>query len=333
MNLNERLRRHRRFCHDLPVPGGKGRTRDGGMRVFVSYRRDDSADVTDRLADTLKQRFGPDHVFLDVDNIEIAADFVKVIGDWIESCDVVLAVIGNRWVNPSKEGGPGHLEDHDDFVRLELEAAISRAVPVVPVLIHGASMPSPTALPPTLSELPRLNALELTRSHWQGDVDRLLGTLGTIGLRSGRVVPTLRRPAKRRQLPSRVALAVGLLVAAVIAAVVIVATSRGGGGANVGTRVRAQDAQAATNAREVATVLDNCPPTSCSPTALAGLGVQIGVGQGEVEVSSGANSITYTIISRSYSGDVFKLLKTVEGQRVYTCTPKNVGGCGSDGTW
>ena len=126
---------------------------------------------------------------------------------------------------------------------------------------------------------------------------------------------------------------IGRLAAAIIAAVVIVTTSGGGGGANANTRVHAQDAQATTNAREVATVLDNCPPTSCPPTALAGLGVQIGVGRGEVEVSSGANSITYTIISRSYSGHIFKLLKTVEGQRVYTCAPKGAGGCGSDGTW
>jgi TIR domain len=324
-----------RFCHDLPmpVPGGTGKTGDDGMRVFVSYRRDDSADVTDRLADTLKQRFGVDHVFLDVDNVEIAADFVEVIGDWIESCDVLLAVIGNQWVKPPEEGGSGDLEDHEDFVRLEIEAAISRAVPVVPVLIHGASMPRPAALPQTLAELPRLNALELTRSHWRADIDRLLGTLETIGLRSGRVVPAPRRPVRRRQLPSRFVLAFGFLAAAIIAAVVIVTTSGGGGGANANTRVHAQDAQATTNAREVATVLDNCPPNSCPPTALAGLGVQIGVGRGEVEVSSGANSIAYTIISRSYSGHIFKLMKTVEGERVYTCTPKGAGGCGSDGTW
>jgi hypothetical protein len=317
----------------MPVPGGTGEAGDDGMRVFVSYRRDDSADVTDRLADALKQRFGPDHVFLDVDDVEIAADFVEVIGDWIESCDVVLAVIGNQWVKPSEEDESGRLHDHEDFVRLEIEAAISRAVPVVPVLIHGASMPNPAALPPTLAELPRLNALELTRSHWRADIDRLLGALETIGRRSGRVVPAPTQAARRRQLSSLLVFAVGLVAAVIIAAVVIVTTSGGGSGANATGRVHAQDEQAKTNAREVATVLDNCPPTSCPETALAGLGVQIGVGRGEVAVGAGANSITYTIISRSDSGHIFKLLKTVEGERLYTCTPKDAGGCGSDGTW
>jgi TIR domain len=317
----------------MPVAAGSSKNGDEGTRVFVSYRRDDSADATDRLADALKGRFGPDHVFLDVDNIEVAADFVQVIGDWIQSCDVVLAVIGNRWLKSPEESGGGYLEAHDDFVRLELEAALSREVPIVPVLIHGASMPAPSALPPTLAELSRLNALELTRSHWPADVDRLLGALETIGLRRGRVVAARRRLARFRQLPSRAILALGLLGAVVIAVLVVVINSSGGGGGNANAGVRAQDAQAETNAREVATVLDNCPPTSCPSTALAGLGVQIGVGRGEVEVSSGANSITYMLLSRSYSGHVFKVLKSVEGQRVYTCTPKGAGGCGSDGTW
>lgn len=149
------------------------------VRVFVSYRRDDVPDATDRLTETLKNRFGNDHVFVDIDNLEIGADFEDVIGDWISRCDVLLAVIGHNWQARRAEGTP-RIQDPDDYVRLEIEAALRRKVRVVPVLIHGAPMPARNDLPESLVPLLRRNAKTLLRDHWRIDVDELVAAIGRI---------------------------------------------------------------------------------------------------------------------------------------------------------
>ena len=149
------------------------------VRVFVSYRRDDVPDATDRLTETLKNRFGNDHVFVDIDNLEIGADFEDVIGDWISRCDVLLAVIGHNWQARRAEGTP-RIQDPDDYVRLEIEAALRRKVRVVPVLIHGAPMPARNDLPESLVPLLRRNAKTLSRDHWRIDVDELVAAIGRI---------------------------------------------------------------------------------------------------------------------------------------------------------
>ena len=249
-----------------------------GLRVFVSYRRDDAADATDRLVDSLHQRFGPEHVFLDVDSIDVAADFEQVIGDWIVRCDVLVAVIGSTWLGVTDEAGKRRLQSPHDFVRLEIEAALDRGVPVVPVLVHGAEVPDPAELPASLSRLARFNALELTRGHWRADVDRLLGALEKLGKQKGRTVPKSRR---RLALRPRVLGAGGALAVAAALIAVAVAISGGGGAASRGSTAQVQDSLAQQHAREVATVLDNCGP-QCSPTAVAGLGVPIGRGRGYV---------------------------------------------------
>jgi hypothetical protein len=149
----------------------------GGVRVFVSYRRDDVPDATDRLTDSLREQLGPEQVFVDVDNIEIGADFAEIIGDWVARCDVLLAVIGRSWLEVTDGEGRPRIEDPDDYVRLEIEAALHRDVRVVPVLIHGATLPRHTELPETLVPLLQRNALELTRKYWSLDVDELVGAL------------------------------------------------------------------------------------------------------------------------------------------------------------
>ena len=75
------------------------------VRIFVSYRRDDAPDATDRLAHSLIERLGRDNVFIDVDSIEIGGDFAQVIGDWVGRCDALLAVIGRGWADARDDGG------------------------------------------------------------------------------------------------------------------------------------------------------------------------------------------------------------------------------------
>ena len=121
---------------------GLGRATPGGSsRIFISYRREETAFPAGWLYDRLNDRFGEAQVFKDVDSITLGDDFVEVITRAVGSCDVLLAVIGGRWSTMTDETGKRRLDDPDDFVRLEIEAALARNVRVIPVLVDGARMP------------------------------------------------------------------------------------------------------------------------------------------------------------------------------------------------
>ena len=122
-------------------------------RIFISYRRDDAASDAGRLADHLQRRFGKDRVFLDIDTIEPGTDFVQVLHRALEETRAVLVVIGPRWVSARTAEGDRRLEQAADFVRLEVEAALTREVPVVPVLVQGAAVPAAADLPASLAPL------------------------------------------------------------------------------------------------------------------------------------------------------------------------------------
>ncbi len=146
-------------------------------RVFVSYRREDSAGHAGRLADHLLDRFGSGSVFMDVESIEAGVDFAHAIERAIDGADAVLVVIGPGWLNSTSSSGSRRLDETGDFVRRELEAAIASEVRVIPVLVGGASMPTEDLLPPTIAELARRNAVELQDRRWREDVDALVDVL------------------------------------------------------------------------------------------------------------------------------------------------------------
>src|SRR5215467_13810316 len=116
-------------------------------RIFLSYRRDDSGGYTGRLYDRLSQHFGRDNLFMDVDTIALGLDFVEVIQDAVGVCDVLLAVIGRQWLTSADARGYRRLDNPEDFVRIEIMAALARNIRVIPVLVGGASMPRSTELP------------------------------------------------------------------------------------------------------------------------------------------------------------------------------------------
>jgi hypothetical protein len=146
-------------------------------RVFISYRREETAYAAGWLFDRLVDHFGRSQIFKDVDSIELGDDFVSVITTAVASCDVLLAVIGHRWVTITDDLGGRRLDDPDDFVRLEIEAALARDIRVVPILVDGASMPHVDELPPGLADLTRRQALELSPSRFDFDTSRLLAAL------------------------------------------------------------------------------------------------------------------------------------------------------------
>jgi hypothetical protein len=146
-------------------------------RIFMSYRREETAYPAGWLYDRLADRFGSDQVFKDVDSIELGDDFVEKITSAVGACDVLLAVIGQEWLTITDARGRRRLDNPDDFVRLEIEAALTRNVRVIPILVDGASMPDADELPDSLARLVRRQALELSPSRFASDTGRLLKVL------------------------------------------------------------------------------------------------------------------------------------------------------------
>ncbi|HEY5840564.1 MAG TPA: TIR domain-containing protein [Mycobacterium sp.] len=160
-------------------------------RVFISYRRQDSAYPAGWLYDRLSEQLGSAQIFKDVDNLEPGDDFVDKITLAVSSCDVLLALIGTEWDVITDASGRRRLEDPDDFVRLEIEVALSRKIRVVPLLVEGASMPRPEHLPATLLPLLRRHAFELTPGHFNRDADELVTLLRKVLAEATAVMPVI----------------------------------------------------------------------------------------------------------------------------------------------
>ena len=152
-------------------------TGDVPGRIFMSYRREDTAFPAGWLYDRLVSHFGRDQVFKDIDSIELGDDFIEVITTAVGSCDVLLALIGGQWLTITGQDGRRRLDSPDDFVRLEIEAALARDVRVIPILVDVTRMPRADELPPSLAKLVRRQALELSPNRFDTDTRRLLRML------------------------------------------------------------------------------------------------------------------------------------------------------------
>jgi hypothetical protein len=142
-----------------------------------SYRREDSAGWTGRLSEHLKERFGADSIFMDIDTIQPGADFTEALQAAVSSCDVLLAMIGPNWATVTDQSGKRRLEDPADWVRTEIAVALTRKIRVIPVLVGGASVPTIDLLPDDLDALAQRQAHELTDTRWAYDVEQLVKTL------------------------------------------------------------------------------------------------------------------------------------------------------------
>ena len=146
-------------------------------RIFISYRRADSAGYAGRIYDRLTAHFGEDAIFMDVDVIPAGVDFVETLQNAVQSCDVLVALIGRSWLNIKDEAGKRRLDNPEDFVRVEIAAALSRDIRVIPVLVDGVPMPRSTELPDNLKPLARRNALDVNHHSFDMDVHRLITQL------------------------------------------------------------------------------------------------------------------------------------------------------------
>lgn len=185
-------------------------------RIFLSYRRDDSAAYTGRIADHLRSHYGVDNVFVDIDTIRVGQDFVDALEDSLAKCDAVIAVIGKNWVRPVGALQSKRLDTDDDWVRLELATALKRKVEIVPVLVGGASMPRADQLPPDLAFLARRQALEISDIRFHDDVDRLIESLGvTPSAKDHALAPTRFGLPRRARQPTRSIAILGIALVAV----------------------------------------------------------------------------------------------------------------------
>ena len=162
----------------------EGRDAGSGQppKVFISYRRDDSKYQARDIYRALTRVLPRDHVFMDIDTIVPGENFVRTLEEWVERCDIVLALIGNGWVTAAdpKTGGP-RLHNPQDFGRIEIRKALARNIPVVPVILDGAAMPEERCLPDDMRELAQRHAEFVDFRTFDSDVERLFGKLGLSG--------------------------------------------------------------------------------------------------------------------------------------------------------
>ena len=158
-----------------PTPGPAQRLKI----VFLSYRRTDSSDITGRMYDRLEAHFGRDSIFKDVDSVPLGINFQKHIEGTVAICSAMVVVIGRQWLG--QEGGTNprnRLQDSRDFVRIEIEAALKRGIPIIPTFVQGATIPPEDDLPESLRELRFRNGIPLRSDpDFNRDMQRLIAAL------------------------------------------------------------------------------------------------------------------------------------------------------------
>ena len=150
--------------------------------IFISYRREDAADATGRINDRLRQHFGAEMIFTDVDDIPMGVDFRAHLDLNVSRCKVLLAVVGRGWLTVRRRGWlplwltrKRRLNDPDDWVRIEIESALRRKIRVIPLLVQGAKIPSADELPDSLRELAFRQGTPIQADpFFHADMDRLI---------------------------------------------------------------------------------------------------------------------------------------------------------------
>ena len=157
-------------------------------KIFINYRRDDAIGTAGRLHDRLAQTFGRDNLFMDVDHIPAGVDFAEYLHSQVAACDVFLAVIGPNWLDAKDDSGRRRFDNPDDFVTIEIAAALARNIRVIPVLVDGARTPKADKLPDSVRPLVRRNAVELRNTQFGRDAEALASKV--------REALTVARPAR-----------------------------------------------------------------------------------------------------------------------------------------
>jgi formylglycine-generating enzyme required for sulfatase activity len=177
----------------------------GGMgmrgKIFINYRRDDTLATAGRLHDRLSKAFGHKNIFMDVDRIPAGVDFVGYLNQQVAAADVFLAIIGPDWLTSKDDNGKPRLENPNDFVLVEIAAALNRNARVIPVLVDRTLIPHADNLPDPIKSLVRRHAINVRNTHFGSDADQLIEKI---------------RDALNGGRSKRTAVAVGIITVAMI---------------------------------------------------------------------------------------------------------------------
>jgi hypothetical protein len=164
--------------------------------IFISYRREDTQGIAGRIFDELKGHYGKENVFIDIYRMQVGSDFRDQIYKALDTCDVFIALVGPRWLMPDSRRV--RISNENDWVHIEIAAALAKKVPLVPLLIDGTKMPHPEELPEDIRNFVFRAALNLdTGIDFENHIQRLIMSLDRI-LTSGATA----RPIGTRGLPS-----------------------------------------------------------------------------------------------------------------------------------
>lgn len=231
------------------------------MRIFLSYRRDDASAWAGRLHDALAAQFDERNIFQDVTAVRPGQDFRKAIEGALDQSDVVLVVIGPRWLTEATADGEQRLASPDDYVHIEVVAAIEHGKQVVPVLVGGATMPTTAELPEGLEALGMRQAVVLRDASWRQDVNSLIRSL-----RGERESVSVRR---RHLIIGIVAAALAGAVIAGAAAWTLRGESEGGGGEG-GPTAPAGSADTGSGSDDAGTLACTTPSSGWSDLGVTG---------------------------------------------------------------
>ena len=182
--------------------------------ITISYRRANSDAMAGRIRDRLADYYGPDSIFIDIDSIPVGVDFREQIKRELSKNDALLVLVGPKWRGAGK-GGRARINDENDPVRVEVETALARGIPVVPILVNGATMPKPNELPESLRNFSFHNAATVDAGQdFHPHMERLIRSLDRVlGRESAPPAPT--GHARSRLLPwTAIGLAVCLVAGA-----------------------------------------------------------------------------------------------------------------------
>jgi tetratricopeptide (TPR) repeat protein len=156
-------------------------------RVFICYRRADSAPWANKLYNHLSMRFGKDLIFQDVDDIKPGSLWLESISEELKLCRVFLILIGSYWLVDAQ--GSRRIDNPKDVLRMEVEKALSNSGTVIPILVGGGKMPLQEALPDALKPLTRYQAIKLREDKWVPDIESLVERLRGIILPTTDEIP------------------------------------------------------------------------------------------------------------------------------------------------
>ena len=155
-------------------------TQSGRPKIFLCYRRQDTQWFARGLFQSLAGKYGPEQVFRDIDGTPAGVRFSTWIETKVGQCTVMVVLIGDAWSSAKDQHGQRRLDLPKDWVRQEIEAALRRDIPIIPVRVQGAAMPSEDDLPPSIADLTGFQSAEVTDSRWDFDVAMLIQAIDNL---------------------------------------------------------------------------------------------------------------------------------------------------------